>query len=815
MALIDDPNARMKYQQYQSYEQASDRDARMLEDRRQKLVMMYESNQPNRQQLQNEIRAIDNQLNQMHMQRQGMGDYGMHQQAMNKMNQTAMWNQGYNIDSGIQTAAPSIKGGDFDDDVSSHHSFQQFEWEQNFTGEPMDAQMNEQYNNTRSHRVRAAMFPETMNDGMDIPQTQMDPGNPTAVQRLAEPSQMLKTAVVDLINYQDDADLANRAIPELIRLLHEGDLQTVQQASTMVNQLTKKEASCHAVMNNMQMVATLVKVATNSNDAETVRCAVGALHNMSHHRQGLLAIFKSGGIPALVRLLGYRVEAVVFYAITTLHNLLLHQEGAKMAVRLAGGLQKMIALLHKTNVKFLAIVTDCLQILAYGNQESKLIILASGGPVELVKIMRSYTYEKLLYTTCRVLKVLSVCSSNKPAIVEAGGMQALANHLSHQSTRLVQNCLWTLRNLSDVATKQEGLEGLLQMLVQLLASNDINVVTCAAGILSNLTCNNPRNKQVVCQVGGIEALVRTITQAGDREEITEPAVCALRHLTSRHPDAEHAENGVRLHFGIPVLIKLLNPPSRWPLIKAVIGLIRNLGLCPGNHTPIRDQGGVPRLVQLLMKSYQDVQRRGPGASSMVDGVRMEEIVEGTVGALHILARESLNRSIIRELNCIPTFVQLLFSDIENIVRVAAGVLCELAQDKEGADSIEREGATTILTELLHSRNEGIAAYAAAVLFRMSEDKSQDYKKRLSVELTSSLFRDDMPWEPGNTEMADILTTQSYQDELYSPHITQQSQTSSMQYTNSFQQHPFFPQQQQQQQQQPPLTGGNPWFDSDM
>jgi len=822
MALIDDPSARMKYQ-YQPYDQGADRDIRMLEDRRQKLVMMFESNQPNRQQIQNEIRGVDNQLNQIRMQRQGM-EFGMQQQQqqqqdMNKINQTAMWNQGYNIDSGIQTAAGSIKG-DFDDDVASHHSFQQqqqFEWEQNFSGENMDTAMNDQFNTTRSHRVRAAMFPETMNQGMDIPQTQMDPSNPTAVQRLAEPSQMLKNAVVDLINYQDDADLANRAIPELIRLLHEVDPHIVQQAATMVNQLSKKEASCHAVMNNMNMVAALVRVVTSANDAETVRCAVGALHNMSHHRQGLMAIFKSGGIPALVRLLGHRVEAVVFYAITTLHNLLLHQEGAKMAVRLAGGLQKMIALLHKTNVKFLAIVTDCLQILAYGNQESKLIILASGGPAELVRIMRSYTYEKLLYTTCRVLKVLSVCSSNKPAIVEAGGMQALSNHLSHQSTRLVQNCLWTLRNLSDVATKQEGLGALLQILVQILASNDINVVTCAAGILSNLTCNNPKNKQVVCQVGGIEALVRTITQAGDREEITEPAVCALRHLTSRHPDAEHAENGVRLHYGIPVLVKLLNPPSRWPLIKAVIGLVRNLALCPGNHTPIRDQGGLPRLVQLLMKSYQDIQRRGPGASSMIDGVRMEEIVEGTVGALHILAREAQNRSIIRDLNCIPTFVQLLYSEIENVVRVAAGVLCELAQDKDGADSIEREGATTILTELLHSRNEGIAAYAAAVLFRMSEDKSQDYKKRLSVELTSSLFRDDMPWEPGSTEMADILTSQSYQDELYSPHLTQQqSQTSSMQYTNSFQQsqqqqqQPFFPQQHQS------MNSGNQWgFDSDL
>ena len=66
------------------------------------------------------------------------------------------------------------------------------------------------------------------------------------------------------------------------------------------------------------------------------------------------------------------IESILFYAITTLHNLLLHQEGSKMAVRLAGGLQKMVALLQRNNnVKFLAITTDCLQILAYGNQESK------------------------------------------------------------------------------------------------------------------------------------------------------------------------------------------------------------------------------------------------------------------------------------------------------------------------------------------------------------------------------------------------------------------------------------------------------------
>lgn len=84
----------------------------------------------------------------------------------------------------------------------------------------------------------------------------------------------------------------------------------------------------------------------------------------------------------------------------------------------------------------------------------QLIILASQGPALLVRIMRIYTYEKLLWTVSRVLKALSVCPSNKPEIVANGGMQVLSMHLSHRSTRLVHNILFTLRNLSDAATKQ-------------------------------------------------------------------------------------------------------------------------------------------------------------------------------------------------------------------------------------------------------------------------------------------------------------------------------------------------------------------------
>ncbi|XP_029368143.1 junction plakoglobin a isoform X1 [Echeneis naucrates] len=654
----------------------------------------------------------------------------------------------YGVDSGIQSGATTVRDDDGEFTTSKHYTVTT-----TVTSEQPD--VDAQYTLTRAQRVRAAMFPETLEEGTAILSTQTDPSQMTNVQRLAEPSQMLKTAIIHLINYQDDAELATRAVPELTKLLNDEDQVVVSKAAQIVNQLTRKEASRRALMQSPQMVAAVVRAMQNTSDMETARATASILHNLSHQREGMLSIFKSGGIPALVRMLSSPMESVLFYAITTLHNLLLHQEGAKMAVRLADGLQRMVPLLKKSNPKFLAITTDCLQLLSYGNQESKLIILANGGPEGLVHIMRNYNYEKLLWTTSRVLKVLSVCPSNKPAIVEAGGMQALGKHLTGPSQRLKQNCLWTLRNLSDAATKQEGMDNLLQVLVELLSSDDINMLTCATGILSNLTCNNAHNKTLVTQSNGVESLIHAILRAGEKEDVAEPAVCALRHLTSRHQQAEVAQNAVRTHYGIPAIVKLLNQPYYWPVIKAAVGLIRNLALCPDNQIPLRDAGAIPRLVNLLLKAHQDAQKHGSSSQQTYqDGVRMEEIVEGCTGALHILARDPINRAEIANLQTIPLFVQLLYSPVDNVKRVAAGVLCELALDKQSAEVIDSEGASAPLMELLHSNNEGIATYAAAVLFRISEDKTSDYKKRVSVELTHSLFKNDpAAWEMAHNSVA--------------------------------------------------------------
>ena len=91
-------------------------------------------------------------------------------------------------------------------------------------------------------------------------------------------------------------------------------------------------------------------------------------------------------------------------------------------------------------------------------------------------------------------------------------MQALSTHLGHRSTRLVQNILFTIRNLSDAATKQDHLDDLLRQLIMLLGSNDVTIVNCSVGVLSNLTCNNAKNKTIVCQLHGVE-----VRDEGERE----------------------------------------------------------------------------------------------------------------------------------------------------------------------------------------------------------------------------------------------------------------------------------------------------------
>lgn len=195
-------------------------------------------------------------------------------------------------------------------------------------------------------------------------------------------------------------------------------------------------------------------------------------------------------------------------------------------------------------------------------------------------------------------------------------------------------------------------------MIELLQSDDLITVTCAVGTISNLTCNNQYNKMAVVQTNGVPALINTIVQVHDKEEALEPAICALRHITSRHSHASEAQDAVRTINGLPPIIDLLNPSVySWPIIKSTISLIRNLALSPNNLPVLREKGSIQKLAQLLVRSHQELQRQ-PNVELIDNYIRMDDILEACVSALHIIAKDQQNRVLIRDLDCIPLFVRV-------------------------------------------------------------------------------------------------------------------------------------------------------------
>ena len=72
---------------------------------------------------------------------------------------------------------------------------------------------------------------------------------------------------------------------------------------------------------------------------------------------------------------------------------------------------------------------------------------------------------------------------------------------------------------------------------------------------------------IVTQLHGVQAILHILLNVKDREDVIEPAVCTLRHLTTRHVNAEMAQMVLRENYGIPVLVSYLQPQYKWPLIK--------------------------------------------------------------------------------------------------------------------------------------------------------------------------------------------------------------------------------------------------------
>jgi catenin beta 1 len=128
------------------------------------------------------------------------------------------------------------------------------------------------------------MFPETLTDPDGVPFVQISPERPAAIQFLAEPSQQLKDAVVDIINYQIDVDFAAKFVPEITKLLADKDRDVVRNAAELSHDLSKSEAACFVMTQSPQLVTALIKALASAKEGKEEKkmkeAATGTLFNL-------------------------------------------------------------------------------------------------------------------------------------------------------------------------------------------------------------------------------------------------------------------------------------------------------------------------------------------------------------------------------------------------------------------------------------------------------------------------------------------------------------------------------------------------------
>lgn len=532
-------------------------------------------------------------------------------------------------------------------------------------------------------------------------------------QQINEPSpcQEEDNAVANWINDQNDSEMALKAIPELLKLMVDDDLLVVQQASQLLFQMTKNDSSTMALIQYRNAVDCIVDCLLKTADLETVKYLLGALYCISSQKpDGVEALINSKVLYPLVKLLITPMEIILSYSITVLHNILLNcEDKVKIQLRNMGAINHIVPLMYNnSNAKFLSIVVDCLQLLAFGNQESKQLILELGGTQMLVGLLMSQIqYQKLVLNITRLLKVLSVGNHNKNILISSNAIQALTVYLvnpvskensSAYAYEIQHYCLQIIRNLSDAAASLSGLEHLAINLLQFIAlSNDFSKL--AAEIISNLTCNES-NKRAVINSNGIQILLRVIQNSLhlQKSPLIEPCLCALRHVTSKNSDALLAQEQFRSMNGFYVIMQFMEKrPRSWDCIKASLGLIRNICLNKQNFDHVPPNFIIEKVMQILFDVYTEINNRLINATNtnenlviMLDGVNLLTVFDLCILSLMVLSKDKKNQLIMRDLECIPFFIQMFTSSIVQIQKGVSSIIVELSGTKECADIVERQ-----------------------------------------------------------------------------------------------------------------------------
>ncbi|UJR35209.1 hypothetical protein I4U23_027976 [Adineta vaga] len=446
----------------------------------------------------------------------------------------------------------------------------------------------------------------------------------------------------------------SQVIPELLNLLMEDDPVIVREAVSLTHILVKEgNESRSEVIQSRELINSLLETFSKDiGDGKITHALANLFHSLSQQQEGLRVIYDCGGIGRLLQILDC-ADNIVNYVITTLHNfLIVLQNQAADEIQRCDGIVKFIHLLDRPNDKLLTLVTDSLLKMSSYNTKSKHCIQNNEECVQrLLSIFDTNKYDKLLLTISKLLPIVSSGNElNKRIILQFNGLSILEKHLrTTKSIRIRHNCLTTLRNISNQATRMRDIDSLIQQLTGMLSSDDRQSVINSLEILSNLTADNQINKSLFVKLHGVQNVMQKLMMNSDENnDLIEAALCTLRHVTARHELENEAREIIRKSYGIGNIVKLFRDKhfkEHWGIIKATVSLIRNLSLSQTIIPYLCEQNAVQKLIELLMNLDRERMKFSE------ENHRYDMLMESIIITLTSLSKDSTCRTVIKDMNC--------------------------------------------------------------------------------------------------------------------------------------------------------------------
>ena len=520
---------------------------------------------------------------------------------------------------------------------------------------------------------------------------------------------------------------AQGGIPRFVTLLTSTSMQAQAYAAAVLAIVCQSSDENHRAVLASGCVPLLVQMLTQGGFAEARAEAAAALANLSmdHEKTGVAQreVVGAGAVQPLVELLHVDHSRAQRKSAVALMHLAADNRAHQDAVRLAGGIQRLVNLLSDTGREDVqAAGAAALAELASGNKENQTAIADVDGLPRLVRLLQEASMDRAVEAASASLRRLAAGNSaNQIMIAAYGGILPLILKLGSGNEMIQEE---TAEALANLANKNEDNEATIAtLLIKLLF--DRATAARGARVIANLGAQLGTSFQnAVARFGGLHALATLLTP--------EPLLTA-----DGQPDESEGRTSV-------VVLQL-----------EAAGALRSMAAeHPGNQLAIANVGAIPLLIQILTGDHGSTlgfraKRRGrlqvaqterQQTAVLTEGI-MAPAMKGSTAALHYnaaaalwkLAADSRNQRLIDDSNGIMPLVLLLKTGNEGAQESSAGALRCMASTPEVRDRIAAAGAISPLAVLIEKGVTGAKDQAAGCLSMLATE-SPINQDQISLEL---------------------------------------------------------------------------------